>query len=308
MSHEKRIGKAAVLVDLEELLNLQKQARQFSFDTLKKHNKNTGMHSSHLLARGMEFAESRHYLPGDDVRNIDWRVTARTGKTHTKLFSAEKENKIILAVDLRSPMYFATKGVFKSVQASLLASLIGWNTSEKGDRIGGIIFNDETVFLSKPHLGKKGLFPLLETMSTWSAKHIEEKEHVQFSKSLRMDEAILNLKHISSTGSIIFIISDFRHFSDLAKNLVLQIALQADVFLCFVYDALEANFIGKGHFPITAGGVIKQLYVKNEASVQKYKEEFSARRERVESLRRNSRIHFLECSTECDCLSILKRR
>jgi uncharacterized protein (DUF58 family) len=307
-SVEKRRGRDLVFVGLEELLSLKAAARQFSLSSLKRNNSNTGTHSSHLLARGMEFAESRRYLPGDDVRNIDWRVTARTGKAHTKLFSAEKENHILLAVDMRSNMYFATKGVFKSVQAALMTGYVGWNTAEKGDRIGGVLFDDEALFQSKPAIGKRGLFPFLETMAKWEEAHLAKKEHLKFSKSYMMDEAIMNLKQMAKTGSLVFIISDFRDFSDFAKDMILQIAKSADVFLCFIYDSLEQSFPGRGQYSVTDGALEKQLYVQTKASLDKYAAKFADRWEKVASLGGNGRIHFMECSTECDCLTLLKTR
>ena len=88
----------------------------------------------------MEFDESRLYQPGDDIRNMDWRVTARTGKPHTKLFREERERPVFVWVDYRAPMFFATQGVFKSVFVARMAALIAWNAVQQGDRIGGLIF------------------------------------------------------------------------------------------------------------------------------------------------------------------------
>ena len=160
----KRTGQDVVFVDLQELLSLKGYARQFSLSALKIKSSNAGQRTSRLLARGMEFAESRRYLPGDDVRNIDWRVTARIGKAHTKLFSVEKERQVILSVDMRSSMFFATKGVFKSVQAALMAAYVGWNATESGDRLGGLIFDDVGYFECKPALGKRGLLPFFKAL------------------------------------------------------------------------------------------------------------------------------------------------
>ncbi len=98
-----------------------------------------GMFRSAFLGRGMEFAESRVYQTGDDVRNIDWRITARTGKTHTKLFHEERERPIYLLVDMRSMMHFATRTRFKANMVAEIASMLAWVGFDGGDRVGGQI-------------------------------------------------------------------------------------------------------------------------------------------------------------------------
>jgi uncharacterized protein (DUF58 family) len=95
-----------------------------------------GQYRTRFRGRGMEFAEVRAYQPGDDVRSIDWRVTARRGKAHTKLFHEERERPVLVAVDYRTPMFFATRGCFKAVQVSRLAALLAWQALGRGDRIG----------------------------------------------------------------------------------------------------------------------------------------------------------------------------
>ena len=115
-----RTGVQRVSVLLPELLQLAQNGRMLSLAALRRTTPQAGQHVSQLLARGMEFAESRRYQSGDDIRNIDWRVTARTGKAHTKLFAAERERRVLLSVDMQSSMFFATQGVFKSVQAALM--------------------------------------------------------------------------------------------------------------------------------------------------------------------------------------------
>jgi uncharacterized protein DUF58 len=169
---QKRTGIQCVQVSLSELLQLSQMAK-LSLSTLRIKSSQTGTNQSRLLGRGMEFAESRRYQIGDDVRNIDWRVTARSGKAHTKLFAAEKERQVLLCVDMRSSMFFATRGVFKSVQASLMAGLITWNAVQTGNRVGGMIFDDENQYEFRPALGKKGALPFLEQLAksaTFEAK------------------------------------------------------------------------------------------------------------------------------------------
>ena len=112
----------------------------------------------------MEYDESRLYQPGDDIRNIDWRVTARTGKPHTKLFREERERPVHVWVDLRAPMFFATRGKYKAVRAAELASLFAWTACQQGDRIGGIVFSDNSHHELKPQRGKSAVLRLIKFM------------------------------------------------------------------------------------------------------------------------------------------------
>jgi uncharacterized protein (DUF58 family) len=88
---------------------------------------------------GMEYLESRPYSPGDDVRRIDWRVTARTGRAHTKLYRPEPGHDLVCIVDQRAPMRFGTRAAFKSVLAAELAALAGWAAAEGADRFGALV-------------------------------------------------------------------------------------------------------------------------------------------------------------------------
>jgi len=105
-------------VQLSELLSYKQHGKlSLHAKSLPATRQLSGNYLANIKGRGMEFAEVRHYQPGDDVRAIDWAVTARTGKAHTKLFQEEKERPVFLLVDLSDSMIFGSQFVFKSVQA-----------------------------------------------------------------------------------------------------------------------------------------------------------------------------------------------
>ena len=108
------------------LIRLRDPARHLSLDALRIRARRGGNYLSHFKGRGMEFDEARLYQDGDDPRSIDWRLTARTGRAYTKLFREERERPVFCWVDQRPAMQFATRGVFKSVQAARLSALLGW--------------------------------------------------------------------------------------------------------------------------------------------------------------------------------------
>jgi len=147
-----------VQVTLDELLRLSSCAKPLTLPLFRLKTSSMGLYRSKHIGRGMDFAESRLYQAGDDIRDIDWKVTARSGKAHTKLFQVEKERPVLLFADMRSTMLFATKGVLKSVQAALLSGILGWHAVHEGNRIGGAIITDEETEFFRPSKGKKRHF------------------------------------------------------------------------------------------------------------------------------------------------------
>lgn len=300
----KRKGSQCVTVTLPELLQLSNKARLFTLSASRVKNVQSGFHLSRFLGRGMEFAECRRYQAGDDIRSMDWKVTARTGTPHTKLFAAEKERQVLLCVDMRSTMFFATKGVFKSVQASLLAGYIAWNAVLNGNRLGGMIFDDTSLFESRPALGKRGVLPFLQELA--KKAHFPSKRSTQITTgSENLDHAIANLRRVANPGSLIFIISDFRHLSPLAHDQLMQLSKHNDLCLCFAYDPLEEALPSHGYYPVTDGNAEWQFSAYDKKNVEKYHKQFLERKTSVTSLCNQRHVHFLECSTESDCFELL---
>jgi uncharacterized protein (DUF58 family) len=302
-SQTKRQGSQCVVVTLPELLSLANSAKHLSLSALRS-NVQGGQHESRFLGRGMVFAESRLYQSGDDIRTIDWRVTARTGKAHTKLFSVEKERQVLLGVDMRSTMFFATQGVFKSVQTALLMSYIGWNAIQAGNRLGGLIFDDENLSEFRPALGKKGVLPFLHALAESSI--LKAKSGRGASEST-LDHAIDNLARVAAPGSLIFLASDFRFLSKYGQEALLKLSKHTDICLCFIYDPFEAALPRNGHYPITDGEADMRLDTYAKGSMEEYQRQFVERRRKVRSLALNRHIFFMECSTAEDCFEMLKK-
>src|SRR5690554_5148832 len=129
-----------VQVSSHELMYYRSKASAFArYRRLHPPPGQSGALLSKFKGRGMEFDEFRHYQAGDDIRAIDWRVTARTGTPHTKLFREERERPVFVVVDLSHSMQFGTQLLFKSVQACHLAAVVAWLTVARGDRIGAVI-------------------------------------------------------------------------------------------------------------------------------------------------------------------------
>ena len=123
-----------------------------------------GRHRSKLRGRGLDFDEVRKYVSGDDIRNIDWKVTARVGETHTKVFTEERERPVLLIIDQSPSMFFGSKRFLKSVIAAHTAALCAWRVLEVGDRIGGAVFNDEKMDIVRPRRDRGNVQQLLSMM------------------------------------------------------------------------------------------------------------------------------------------------
>ena len=196
----------AIAVSTTALVRLNEAAASLSLHTATVRARMSGEYLSPFKGRGMEFDESRPYQPGDDVRNLDWRVMARTGRAHTKLFREERERPVFLWVDLRPAMFFATRGAFKSVVAARAAVLLAWAANRQGDRVGGIIFSDQHHDELKPGRGKAAVLHLINRVAHHPAWSGEKRAGV----GEVAEQAMLRLRRVVRPGSMVFLLSDFR--------------------------------------------------------------------------------------------------
>lgn len=200
-----------------------------------------GAYLAKTKGRGMEFDEARHYQPGDDIRAIDWRVTARTGKTHTKLYREEKERPVFVLTDLSSSMQFGTKLLFKSVQAAHLSALLAWAARTRGDRIGGLIFNQQQHIECKPFTRQKAVLSLLNSMITaqTQANVSNHTEGSAVNNSVSLADACARLRRLAHPGSLIFLISDFSQLNESAKQHIAQLSKHCEVIAYPISDPFE---------------------------------------------------------------------
>ena len=141
-AHAARIVSSPVQVTLADLVRLRPAGESLKLTAPRIRVATEGGHVSPYKGRGVEFDESRPYQPGDDLRTMDWRVTARTGKPHTKVFREERNRPVFVWLDLRRPMLFATRGAYKGVRAAEVAALVAWSAVANGDRLGGLVFSE----------------------------------------------------------------------------------------------------------------------------------------------------------------------
>src|SRR5215831_10459885 len=152
--------------DLDALIALQFRAQGFTL----KHNQPVhsllfGRRASRVRGRGLDFEELRAYVPGDDVRRIDWRVTARMPKPYVRVYTEERDRPTLLLIDQRINMFFGSKVSMKSVIAAEIAALAAWRVYQQGDRTGAIVFNDTNTEEIRMHRSRATVLQILEQTS-----------------------------------------------------------------------------------------------------------------------------------------------
>jgi uncharacterized protein (DUF58 family) len=285
----------------QTLIQLRLYANQIPLDSGKIHAKQGGAYLSSFKGRGMEFDESRIYQAGDDIRNMDWRVTARSGTPHTKVFREERERPILLWLDLCHSMMFATRNKFKSVIASEIATLIAWSASRNNDRIGGLIFSENEHVELKPRRGKSATLDFIGRCTRHSAW--TTAQNVQASDKT---EAVSRLRSVTHPGSLIFMISDFRDMSDKAFAHIANLSRNNDIILIKISDPIEAELPVSGTYKFTDG--IKQLAIQTSSKKTRddYQQRFLQHAQQLKKFCRQNRIHLIDISTDDDVFSKLK--
>src|SRR5690606_28940017 len=152
-------------VTLERLISLKGVGESLKLTSARVRALGAGGHLSPVKGRGAECDESRPYQPGDDLRTMDWRVMARTGKPHTKVFREERNRPVFVWLDLRAPMMFGTQRAFKAVRAAEAAALVAWGAIANGDRLGGLVFSDTEHEERRPRLGRRSALTLLQLVA-----------------------------------------------------------------------------------------------------------------------------------------------
>jgi uncharacterized protein (DUF58 family) len=298
-------GAGLVRVDVKSLIALRTAAAAVPLKTGKIRSLQSGNYYSPFKGRGMEFDEVRAYQPGDDVRSIDWRVTARSGKPHTKLFREERERSVIVWVDYRSPMFFATQGAFKSVVAARLASIVAWSAIHHGDRLGGLIFSETEHQEIRPQRSKQSVLHLLQRLSDHPARQNQNSLSQAHHETLQ--QALGRLRRVARPGSLLVLLSDFRGLDAQAQSHLAQLARHNDVMLVFLYDALEAMLPPAGLYRIGMSGHTTAIDTGSKNARQQYELRFHQRLEQVRRLSARYRMNFMLCSTTDDALATLQQ-
>ncbi len=277
------------------LIDLSQKSRGLTLKSGVISASQAGDYQSAFKGRGMEYDESRLYQAGDDIRNIDWRVTARTGKAHTKLFCEERERPVHIWVDFRAPMFFATRGKFKAVIAAELASLFAWTANRQGDRVGGVIFSDTVHHELKPQRGKSAVLRLIKHMvehPAWQQKDVVEGQQQGMLRSL------INLRRMTRPGSLVILLSDFRGFDEQSRSHLIRLRQHNELIMVHIYDWLEAFLPPAGSYRIRNGEQELVFDTHNKKLVTEHAEKFKSHQDYLLKTAHTSHANYLTCRTE----------
>lgn len=273
-----------ILPDLAELISLRGAAQGLSLHARRPAlARLQGSHRSAQRGRGMEFEEVRQYVPGDDARSIDWRVTARRGRPHTKLYREERERPVWVVADLHPAMYFGSKYQYKSVLAVRAAALLAWVATLGGDRLGAVIGSGEgQPLILPPRAREAGVLPVLKAL-----------ESAQPRSPGQPDPAVLGnvlgaLHPLLQHGSLVLVLSDFSGLDERAESVLAACANHSDIRLLWITDPLEQSGLPTGAFRVGLPGHV--WWLDGERCRTSWQKAWSARENKLKELSRQYKI------------------
>jgi len=293
-----------IFVTLKDLLAKEGSAKGFSFLAKKQKVKSIlgGKHASKLRGRGLDFEEVRNYVPGDDIRNIDWKVTARTQKTHTRVYSEEKEKPVLIIVDQSKSMFFGSQKKMKSVVAAELAALTAFKILKDGDRVGGIVIADNGIDIVFPKRDRKNVVRFFEKII---ARNHELKDSNPFQFDTVQKEIFAKVRNIVTHDFLIVIISDFYRYAPKTIKNIVSLSQHNDVILAKIFDPME-QIIPKTKLIVGDGQ--QQLLVdgENKKVRQRFFDGFTDEFNKFETEMKKHRIPILKFDTVNDVDEQLK--
>ncbi|WP_404402250.1 DUF58 domain-containing protein [Idiomarina seosinensis] len=242
---------------------------------------------SKFRGRGMEFDEVRHYQVGDDIRAIDWRVTARTGKAHTKLYREEKERPVFLVVDLALTQLFGSQLLFKSVQACHLAAALAWQAQQRGDRVGGIVSNGWLHREHKPVARKPGVMRFLHGLLDVHKDSFQRWQQQQKPHQAPLSDTASRLQKLVKPGSLINIISDFQQLQQHQLEPLARLNKRNSVRCFQLFDPMEYE-LPSGYsaqaLAVFDGEQQAQVNLADQTQRRLYQQQAEARHQQQEAL------------------------
>lgn len=288
-----RLYPKGAYTELATLQSLRYLAQSLSIQKkMANASENSGQHRSRALSRGMEFEEVRLYQAGDDVRNIDWRVTARTQTTYTKTYRDEKEKPVITLVDQRRSLFFGSQHCFKSVYAAELAALINWSTLKRGDRAGGLVLSSDGIHETRPARSQKAINQWLHLLAQTNKKI----SLTPSPKEPSLEESLQQLNRIGRSGTECIIISDFYDLNQDAEKQLYLLRRHNPVTLYWIVDPLEKSLPKLQQVTLSNG--IHKTSMTVDSAVQKVQTDlFRKKQEAINSLSIRLNINFIQLET-----------
>lgn len=265
-----------VYVDLEELIGLEQRGRRVSFLPRQPvHSLLAGRYASRMRGRGLNFEEIRDYRPGDDVRSIDWKVTARLRKPHVRVFNEERDRQGLLVIDQRLSMFFGSKLAMKSVSAAEAGAIGAWRILGAGDRIGGLVFNDTDMVEVRPERARRTVLQFLSQIVAFN-------QRLGVGRGIASNPGMLNralerVQRLALHDATVVVISDFDGADAATHDIVADLARHNSVIALLVHDPLQSELPASARMTVTDGELQILLEVGRESVRKNIQEVTEAR-------------------------------
>ncbi|MNJ14418.1 DUF58 domain-containing protein [Pseudomonas alkylphenolica] len=295
-----------VYASLSQLMALEHRVRGLSFLARQPLSSIlSGNHASRLRGRGLSFDELRRYIPGDDLRHLDWRASLRYGKPFVRTFTEERDRPTLILVDQRMSMFFGSQRSFKSVVAAELAALSAWIAFHAGDRVGGLVFDDQGIQHIRPLRSRARVEALCAAVIRSNQKLSatgpdSESEH-------QLDTVLRSCIATAGHDSLVCIISDFSGVSAQTLQLLRQLSAHNDVIAMQVYDPLALELPQQGRLTVTQGQLQVELEVGQRQVNRPLAAFLSGRLQDVAQMLRRSQVPVMMLSTGEDPLLQVRR-
>lgn len=295
------------IVDQQALIHTRFGATKLKATPRRRHfAKQGGNHASPFKGRGLAFHHVREYQGGDEIRHIDWRVTARTAKAHTKIFEEEKERPVVLCLDQRASMFFGSRHCFKSVLACHVAATLAWAGLENNDRVGGLVFADEHHREVRPRRSHRAVLNFIHT----AAEYNQTLSHASAAPDIASDQSLATafeeMRRITRPGSTVYVISDFAGYQRQAERQLHLMARHNDVIAISISDPMEESLPANGNYPVSNGRERLQMRLTNSLREQFLNRHQQESHELQASLKRGG-IHHIALSTDAAYFQTLQR-
>lgn len=288
------IARSGIDVTLNELIALRHKVtqRQIEYKGASQESM-IGSHHTKIRGRGIEFDATREYQPGDDIRRMAWRVTARSLKPHIKIYHEEKERPVWLGVDLSPSLYFGTRTMFKSVASITTAAHLGWLHLQKRNRVGASMVTPNNTFSFRPLAREREFLKILKTLAELSVRQGD------FTEPNCLQQLLLTLQKQTSGGHLIYIISDFFQFDESNQKIILHLAQKAHVHCIFVYDPFEAEPPPPYQYLLTDGQKTATFDMNSPQHRIHYQQQFKIKLQRLVSFMHQHAMPFETlCTTQ----------
>jgi uncharacterized protein (DUF58 family) len=261
---DEKLKAPGVYVDLDELIGLEQRGRKVSFLPRQPvHSLLSGRFASRMRGRGLNFEEIRDYRSGDDVRSIDWKVTARLQKPHVRVFNEERDRQALLLVDQRMAMFFGSRLALKSVTAAQAAAIGAWRILAVGDRVGAIVFNDSDLVEVRPRRSRSTVLKILSAI-------VAQNQSLGVGRGITgapvmLNRAIERAQRLALHDAVVFIVSDFDGADEETRKMIGALTRHNNVIAALVHDPLQSDLPASARMTVTDGELQIQLEVGRDS-------------------------------------------